>query len=104
MHFCCCFDIITGELILGNLHRFSDSLGEPSLINIEFDSSYKRNRSAKLAPDRVIKGWQQALPMRKTGTLWQFYLPAELAHGAAGLGIIGSNETLIFEVELIEVH
>ena len=42
--------------------------------------------------------------MRKTGTLWQFYLPAELAYGAAGQGIIGSDETLIFEVELFEVH
>ena len=40
----------------------------------------------------------------KTGTFWLFHLPAELACGAAGLGTIGSDETLIFEVELIEVH
>ena len=70
----------------------------------EFDSSYKRNQPAKLLLGRVIKGWQVALPMMKTGALWQLYIPAELAYGSAGQGIIGPGETLIFEVELIEVH
>lgn len=76
-----------------------------SLINgVEFDSSYKRNQPAKLSLDRVIKGWQQALPMMKTGALWQLYIPANLAYGSAGQGVIGPDEALVFEVELIEVH
>lgn len=70
----------------------------------EFDSSYKRNEPTRLALNRVIKGWQQALPMMKTGALWQLYIPAELAYGPVGQGAIGPDETLIFEVELIEVH
>ena len=76
-----------------------------SLINgVEFDSSYKRNQPAKLSLDRVIKGWQQALPMMKTGALWQLYIPANLAYGSAGQGVIGPDEALVFEVELIEIH
>ena len=76
-----------------------------TLINgEEFDSSYARNAPAKLALNRVIKGWQQALPLMKTGAKWQLYVPAELAYGPMGQGAIGPNETLIFDVELIAVH
>ena len=70
----------------------------------EFDSSYRRNEPAKLSLNRVIRGWQQALPLMKTGGLWEIYIPSELAYGATGAGTIGPDETLIFEIELIEVH
>ncbi len=70
----------------------------------EFDSSYSRNEPAKLSLNRVIRGWQQALPLMKTGALWEIYIPSELAYGATGAGTIGPDETLIFEIELIEVH
>jgi FKBP-type peptidyl-prolyl cis-trans isomerase len=70
----------------------------------EFDSSYRRNEPAKLSLNRVIRGWQQALPLMKTGALWELYIPSELAYGATGAGAIGPGETLIFEIELIEVH
>ncbi len=70
----------------------------------EFDSSYQRNQPATLALNRVIVGWQQALPLMKTGAKWQLYIPSELAYGPEGQGAIGPDETLIFEVELIAVH
>ncbi len=70
----------------------------------EFDSSYRRNEPARLSLNRVIRGWQLALPMMKTGAKWQLYIPAELAYGPTGQGAIGPDETLIFEVELLEVH
>lgn len=76
-----------------------------TLINgNEFDSSYKRNQPATLTLNRVIQGWQQALPLMKTGAKWQLYIPSEIAYGPVGQGAIGPDETLIFEVELIEVH
>jgi FKBP-type peptidyl-prolyl cis-trans isomerase len=70
----------------------------------EFDSSYKRNKPATLPLSGVIKGWQEALPMMKEGAKWELYIPPELAYGARGSGSrIGANQTLVFEVELLEV-
>jgi FKBP-type peptidyl-prolyl cis-trans isomerase FklB len=39
----------------------------------------------------------------KVGSKWKLYVPAELAYDTDGKGGIGPNETLIFEVELLEI-
>jgi len=70
----------------------------------EFDSSYKRGQPATFAVNQVIPGWQEILPMMPTGSKWQVVIPADKAYGARGAGAnIGPNETLIFEVELLEI-
>lgn len=70
----------------------------------EFDSSYGRGEPATFRIDEVIEGWQVALPQMQEGDKWQIVIPPELAYGEQGAGaIIGPNETLVFEVELIEV-
>ncbi|MBI3546125.1 MAG: FKBP-type peptidyl-prolyl cis-trans isomerase [Gammaproteobacteria bacterium] len=76
-----------------------------SLINgTEFDSSYKRNEPATFPLTGVIKGWQEVLPLMKEGSKWQVYIPAELGYGDRGAGnVIGPNETLIFDIELVSV-
>lgn len=70
----------------------------------EFDSSYARKAPLTLSLNGVIKGWQEALPLMKTGAKWRLFVPPELAYGAAGQGPIGPNQTLIFDVELLETH
>jgi FKBP-type peptidyl-prolyl cis-trans isomerase FklB len=66
----------------------------------EFDSSYERGKPAEFRLDRVIKGWTEGLQLMKEGGKAQFFIPSELAYGERGrLG----NQTLIFDVELIEV-
>ena len=70
----------------------------------EFDSSYKRGEPATFPLNGVIKGWQEVLPMMADGSEWQVYIPSELAYGSRGAGAnIGPNETLIFDIELIDV-
>lgn len=70
----------------------------------EFDSSYKRNQPAEFPVSNVIAGWQEALVMMSVGSKWQLWIPAELAYGGSGTGAkIGPNETLQFEVELLEI-
>ena len=71
----------------------------------EFDSSYKRNQPAEFKLNQVIKGWTEGLQLMKEGSKWEFYIPSSLAYGPNGAGgMIGPNQALIFEVELIRVN
>jgi len=76
-----------------------------ALINgTEFDSSYKRGQPASFAVNKVIKGWQEVLPLMPTGSTWKVFIPADLAYGERGAGAtIGPNETLVFDIELLEI-
>ncbi len=70
----------------------------------EFDSSYARNQPALFAVSGVIPGWTEALQLMPVGSKWQLFIPPHLAYGWRGFGTkIGPNETLIFELELLEI-
>jgi len=76
-----------------------------TLINgTVFDSSKDRGEPVEFPLNRVIRGWTEGLQLMKEGSVYLLYIPSELAYGARGQGTqIGPNETLIFEVELIQV-
>lgn len=78
---------------------------EGRLINGQvFDSSIRRGESAEFPVGGVIAGWVEALQLMPVGSKWQLYIPSELAYGQHGAGAaIGPNETLIFDVELLEI-
>ena len=70
----------------------------------EFDSSEKAGKPAEFAVNGVIKGWTEALQLMPQGSKWKIFVPANLAYGEMGAGPkIGPNETLIFEIELLEI-
>jgi FKBP-type peptidyl-prolyl cis-trans isomerase FklB len=71
----------------------------------EFDSSYSKGEPARVQADGVIKGWNEALRMMKTGSKWQLFVPPELAYGRGGLGQrIPPNKVLVFDMELLAVE
>ena len=51
----------------------------------------------------VVAGWTEGIPLMKEGGKRKFFIPPELAYKEAGRENIGPNETLIFEVELLNV-
>lgn len=69
----------------------------------EFDSSYGRGQPQELGVGDVIPGWQQALQLMPVGSKWEIWVPASLAYGSDGAGTIGPNETLHFDIDLIEI-
>lgn len=76
-----------------------------SLVNgTEFDSSYKRGRPAEFPVTGVIPGWTEALEKMKVGSEWEIYIPSNLAYGPGGRPpLIGPDETLIFQVDLLGI-
>lgn len=75
------------------------------LDGTEFDNSYDRAQPARVPVNKVIEGWVEALQLMNVGSRWELYIPPHLAYREGGaLGVIGPNETLIFEVELLEIN
>ncbi len=75
------------------------------LDGTEFDSSRERGEPATFGVNEVIPGWTEALQLMKEGATWKLFVPPSLAYGAGGTGgMIGPEQTLIFEVELLEVN
>lgn len=76
-----------------------------ALLNgTKFDSSYDRNQpfSFQLGAGQVIEGWDKGFVGMKVGGKRKLTIPPDMAYGSRGAGgVIGPNETLIFEVELL---
>ena len=76
-----------------------------TLINgKQFDSSYDRGQPATFGVKGVIPGFSEALMLMKPGGKWKVFIPSNLGYGERGAGSnIGPNETLIFDLELLEI-
>jgi FKBP-type peptidyl-prolyl cis-trans isomerase FkpA len=69
----------------------------------EFDSSRARGEPATFPLPRLIKGWQEGVPMMRVGETWQFVIPATIAYGDRWREPIPPGSTLLFEIELIDI-
>ena len=78
---------------------------EGRLINDTiFDSSYKRGEPTTFRANQVIKGWTEALTHMPAGSVWEVYIPQELAYGERAQRNIDPFSALIFKIELLEVN
>lgn len=69
-----------------------------------FDSSVDRGEPISFPLDGVIPGWTEGLQLMRVGDKYRFFIPSELAYGAAGAGPIPPYSTLIFDVELLGIN
>jgi FKBP-type peptidyl-prolyl cis-trans isomerase len=71
----------------------------------KFDSSRDRGAPATFMVGQVVPGWNEALALMTVGARWKLTLPPALGYGAEGRPpTIPANATLIFDVELLDVH
>lgn len=69
----------------------------------EFDSSYQRGEPTSFPLNRVIPGWTEGLQLMSVGATYRFWIPAHLAYGEQAPPVIGPNQVLDFEVELLKI-
>ncbi len=70
-----------------------------------FDSTDQRGgQPTKFRVNGVIQGWTEALEKMKKGARWELYIPSEIAYKERGNRGIPPNSTLIFDVELVDIH
>ncbi|MBN1798399.1 MAG: FKBP-type peptidyl-prolyl cis-trans isomerase [Spirochaetales bacterium] len=68
-----------------------------------YQSSYMHGEPVEFGVDGVIQGWTEILQLMPIGSKWEVVIPPELAYGANGSAEIGPYETLVFEIELLEI-
>jgi FKBP-type peptidyl-prolyl cis-trans isomerase FkpA len=69
----------------------------------EFENSWRRGEPATVAVQRTIEGWRTVLTSIPAGSRVRLVVPPELAYGRPGGGHIGPEETLVFELELLDI-
>ena len=68
------------------------------------DSSYERGAPDVLRPRDLIRGFREALLLMPVGSRFEVIVPGRLGYGRAGIdGLVGPNETLIFEIEMLRI-
>ena len=73
----------------------------------EFDASYNRGEPLefRLGVGQVIEGWDSGVQGMRVGGRRRLVIPPHQAYGDRGAGgVIGPGETLIFVVDLVDVH
>lgn len=69
-----------------------------------FESSYTNGQGpVTIQPKQFIPGWTEALTHMPAGSVWEVYIPQNLAYKERQAGQIKPFSTLIFKIELVKV-
>lgn len=74
------------------------------LEGAELDDTFKRPEPKALKVKETIKALTEALQLMPTGSRWELVVPPSLAYGETGVGPIGPNATLRYELELLSIQ
>ena len=70
-----------------------------------FDASRQRGAPMETPVTRLISGWTEVLQLMPVGSIWEVYIPPDLAYGEFGTGDkIGPSATLVFQIELLAIR
>lgn len=69
----------------------------------EFDSSYSRGAPTEFPLNGVIACWTHGITLMKVGGKAKLVCPSDVAYGDPGRSGIKPGETLVFDVELVEI-
>ncbi|HYE52132.1 MAG TPA: FKBP-type peptidyl-prolyl cis-trans isomerase [Azospirillaceae bacterium] len=67
-----------------------------------FDSSYRRDETSLFHLPKLIKAWQDTIPLMSIGEKIEMVVPSEQGYGSKGSEDIPPNATLVFTMELFE--
>jgi FKBP-type peptidyl-prolyl cis-trans isomerase FkpA len=87
-------------------HRVSVHYSGWLLNGDKFDSSVDRDQPFEftLGKGMVIRGWDEGVAGMKVGGKRRLTIPPQLGYGSRGAGgVIPSNATLVFDVELLAI-
>lgn len=69
-----------------------------------FDSTKERQDTATFGVSGVVPGFSEALTLMNEGSVWEVFIPSELAYGLNPPGgPLKPNSVLIFELDLVKV-
>ena len=101
-------EIKSGQTALVHYTGWLFDAAAPENKGKKFDSSVDRNEPFEfpVGAGMVIKGWDEGVVGMKVGGKRRLVIPPEMGYGAkgAGGGLIPPGATLVFDVELVEIH
>ena len=94
-----CPEVATGDVVVVHYTGWAWSTGEV------FDSSLERGPLPfEVGAGRVIEGWDAGIRGLQVGERARLTIPPDQAYGETGAPpAIGGNETLVFDVQVVEV-
>jgi FKBP-type peptidyl-prolyl cis-trans isomerase FkpA len=100
-------EIKSGQTALVHYTGWLYDAAAPDNKGKQFDSSVGNEPfEFPVGAGMVIKGWDEGVVGMKVGGKRRLVIPPEMGYGArgAGGGLIPGGATLVFDVELVEIH
>ncbi|ATX80123.1 FKBP-type peptidyl-prolyl cis-trans isomerase FklB [Mariprofundus aestuarium] len=66
-------------------------------------NTYPSGKAAEIYIKNTLGGWKKVLTKMSVGSKWIAYIPPHMAFSSRGSEYVGPNETLICEIELVDI-